>query len=66
MAAEIKGAGALRIGRLPIHFFVTAAIFFAGGCAATPFLVAQIVDFFYQPPWSTLSPSDGSRRRSWV
>jgi len=50
MAAEIKGAGALRIGRLPIHFFVTAAIFFAGGCAATPFLVAQIVDFFYQPP----------------
>ncbi len=40
----------LRVGRLPIHFFTTAAIFFACGVAATPFLVGQIVDFFYQPP----------------
>jgi hypothetical protein len=41
---------ALRIGRLPIHFFTTAAIFFAGGVAVAPLLVGQIVDFFYQPP----------------
>ncbi|HLI81003.1 MAG TPA: hypothetical protein VKV03_13540 [Candidatus Binataceae bacterium] len=41
---------ALRIGRMPIHFFTVAAIFFAGGAAATPFMVARIVDFFYQPP----------------
>jgi len=40
----------LRIGRLPIHFFATAAIFFACGVVATPFFVSQIVDFFYQPP----------------
>ena len=40
----------LRIGRMPIHFFTLAAIFFAGGSAATPFMVARVVDFFYQPP----------------
>ena len=40
----------LNIGRLPIHFFTTAVIFFAFGVAAAPFLVDQIVDFFYQPP----------------
>jgi hypothetical protein len=50
MTAERKRVGALRIGRLPIHFFITAAIFFAIGVAAAPFLVGQIVDFFYQPP----------------
>jgi hypothetical protein len=40
----------LGIGRLPIHFFTTAAVFFACGVAAAPFLAAEIVDFFYQPP----------------
>lgn len=35
---------------MPIHFFTVAAIFFAAGVVAAPFLVAQIVDFFYQPP----------------
>src|SRR5579871_2039871 len=45
-----KKPDALRIGRLPIHFFVTATIFFAGGVAVAPFLVGQVVDFFYQPP----------------
>jgi hypothetical protein len=40
----------LKIGRLPIHFFTTAAIFFACGVAVAPLLVAEIVDFFYQPP----------------
>jgi hypothetical protein len=50
MTAETKREGALRIGRLPIHFFTSAVIWFAGGVAAAPFLVGQIVDFFYQPP----------------
>ena len=50
MNAEIKKPDALRIGRLPIHFFITAMIFFACGVAAAPFLVSQVVDFFYQPP----------------
>ena len=50
MTAEIKKPDALRIGRLPIHFFTTAVISFACGVVAAPFLVGQIVDFFYQPP----------------
>jgi hypothetical protein len=59
MIAPLKGAEApaerakhdsLRIGRLPIHFFATAGIFFACGVIAAPFLIRQIVDFFYQPP----------------
>jgi hypothetical protein len=50
MTAEMKRAGALRIGRLPIHFFTAAVISFACGVAAAPLLVAEIVDFFYQPP----------------
>src|ERR1039457_5024038 len=40
----------LKIGRLPIHFFATAVNFFASGVAVAPLLVAEIVDFFYQPP----------------
>ncbi len=50
MSAEIKKPDALRIGRLPIHFFTSAVIWFACGVVAAPFLVSQIVDFFYQPP----------------
>ena len=40
----------LRIGRMPIHFFTVAVIFFGAGVAATPFLVSRMVEFFYQPP----------------
>src|ERR1700724_3508986 len=40
----------LQIGRLPIHFFTSGVIWFACGVIAAPFLVSQIVDFFYQPP----------------
>jgi hypothetical protein len=50
MTAESKKTDALRIGRLPIHFFTSAVIWFACGVVAAPFLVSQIVDFFYQPP----------------
>ncbi len=50
MTAESKRPDALRIGRLPIHFFTSAVIWFACGVVAAPFLVSQIVDFFYQPP----------------
>jgi hypothetical protein len=46
----MKQQDTLHIGRMPIHFFATATIFFAGGVVAAPFLVARIVDFFYQPP----------------
>lgn len=49
MAGSAKGSGALRIGRLPIHFFTTATISFGCGVAAAPFLVGRIVEFFYQP-----------------
>jgi hypothetical protein len=45
-----KRTDPLRIGRLPIHFFTTAVIFFAAGTAALPFVVSTVVDFFYQPP----------------
>ncbi len=50
MVADMERVGALRIGRLPIHFFTTAVISFGCGVAAAPFLVGQTVDFFYQPP----------------
>jgi hypothetical protein len=40
----------LRIGRLPIHFFTTAVIFFACGVAALPFAIGTVVEYFYQPP----------------
>jgi hypothetical protein len=47
---EVATRDQLRIGRLPIHFFTTAVIAFACGVVAMPFVVSQIVDFFYQPP----------------
>jgi hypothetical protein len=50
MVAESSRTEVLRIGRLPIHFFTAAVISFACGVAAAPFVVGQIVDFFYQPP----------------
>lgn len=39
----------LRIGRLPIHFFAAAIIYFAAGVAAAPFVTGTVVEFFYQP-----------------
>jgi hypothetical protein len=50
MTARLHRPEGLRVGRLPIHFFTVASIFFAGGVLAAPFLVGRIVDFFYQPP----------------
>src|SRR5271155_4743258 len=40
---------ALRIGRIPIGFFMVAVAFFALGICTLPFAVADIADFFYQP-----------------
>ncbi len=39
----------LRIGRLPIHFFVLAVFSFAAGVAAAPLVIGEAADFFYQP-----------------
>jgi hypothetical protein len=38
----------LRIGRIPIHFFVVAVVFFALGIVAMPFVIADVAAFFYQ------------------
>ena len=38
----------LRVGRISIHFFVVAVVFFALGVVAMPFVVADIATFFYQ------------------
>jgi hypothetical protein len=35
--------------RLPVHFLAMAAVFFAGGAIALPFVTASIAGFFYQP-----------------
>ena len=39
----------IRIARLPIHFFTAAVILFGLGVAAAPWVVDDLVDFFYQP-----------------
>jgi hypothetical protein len=44
-----RGPDPLRIGRTPLHFFVVAVMFFAGGAAAVPFVMPSIADYFYQP-----------------
>ncbi|HSU91515.1 MAG TPA: hypothetical protein VLI44_08690, partial [Sporolactobacillaceae bacterium] len=38
----------LRVGRISIHFFVVAVAFFALGVVAMPFVIADVVAFFYQ------------------
>jgi len=38
----------LRVGRISIHFFVVAVAFFALGVVTMPFVVADVVVFFYQ------------------
>ena len=42
------GNDPLRIGRLPIHFFVFAVISFAIGVCALPLVIGQVSDYFYQ------------------
>ncbi|MDD5560337.1 hypothetical protein [Candidatus Methylomirabilis sp.] len=39
----------IRIARLPIHFFTAAVALFGLGVAAAPWVVGDLVDFFYQP-----------------
>jgi cytochrome c/quinol oxidase subunit I len=39
----------LGTARLPIHFFVIAGVFFAGGVGAAPWITPDVVEFFYQP-----------------
>lgn len=38
-----------RIARLPIHFFTAAVALFGLGVAVAPWVVGDLVDFFYQP-----------------
>ncbi len=50
-AAHGKRAAAidpLGVGRTPLHFFVVAVLFFAGGAAALPFVTPAIAEYFYQ------------------
>ncbi|HEY6395749.1 MAG TPA: hypothetical protein VIX12_10055 [Candidatus Binataceae bacterium] len=37
------------VARLPIHFFAIATVFFCAGTLATPYVVSDLVVFFYQP-----------------
>ena len=39
----------VRVARLPMHFFTAAVAFFALGVSAMPWVVGDLVDFFYQP-----------------
>ena len=39
----------VRIARLPIHFFAVAVAFFAVAVVAAPWVVADLIDYFYQP-----------------
>ncbi|MBZ0159691.1 MAG: cbb3-type cytochrome c oxidase subunit I [bacterium] len=39
----------VRIARLPIHFFISAVVLFGLGVAAAPWVVGDLIDFFYQP-----------------
>jgi Cytochrome C and Quinol oxidase polypeptide I len=38
----------LRIGRIPVSFFLVSVMFFAAGVSALPFIAANIADYFYQ------------------
>ncbi len=42
-------ADRVRIARLPIHFFAVAVSFFGLGVAAAPWVVGDLIDYFYQP-----------------
>lgn len=44
-----SGGDQFHIGRTPLHFFVIAVLFFAGGMIALPFVIPAIAQFFYQP-----------------
>lgn len=39
----------LRTARLPIHFFTAAVALFGLGVAAAPWVVGDLIEFFYQP-----------------
>lgn len=39
----------LRLARLPIHFFMAAVTFFGLGVVTAPWVVSDLVDFFYHP-----------------
>ncbi len=39
----------IKIARIPMHFFTCAVALFGLGMAAVPFVVGDLVDFFYQP-----------------
>ena len=46
---RIRSHDRVRVARLPIHFFSAAVAFFGLGVAAAPWVVGDLVDFFYQP-----------------
>src|SRR3990172_5087256 len=49
MEERIRSNRQLRLARLPIHFFAVAVTSFGLGVVAAPWVVDDLVDFFYQP-----------------
>ena len=49
MEERIRSNRQLRIARLPIHFFAVAVAFFALAVVAAPWVVGDLIDYFYQP-----------------
>jgi hypothetical protein len=48
-AERAPSRDAIRMARLPMHFFVSAVALFGLGVAAVPWVVGDLVEFFYQP-----------------
>ena len=46
---SITSRDRVRIARLPMHFFTVAVAFFGLAIAAAPWVVGDLVEFFYQP-----------------
>lgn len=49
IAASAPSRELIRMARLPIHFFISAVALFGLGVAAAPWVVGDLIEFFYQP-----------------
>jgi hypothetical protein len=48
-AASAPSREQIRTARLPIHFFISAVALFGLGVIVVPFVIDDLMDFFYQP-----------------
>lgn len=48
-AQSVASREEMRTARLPIHFFISAVALFGLGVIAIPFVIGDLMDFFYQP-----------------